>query len=181
MANVVEEEEFVVLSKVRAGHKREFQFALKSQNEIAGLLSRTRVRKVPVTKLNDFPAANKIMKISAGRMRKKMSPPKGMESEDEPESDVVDVMSDDECNRHHIVESQRRENVKVNGSEDESDHVVDDERSSVLKKFPTKLKELLETGLLEGLSVKYIRGCKVILQQKKKTQFIVRLFWYFDV
>ncbi|KNA24549.1 hypothetical protein SOVF_014680 [Spinacia oleracea] len=160
MANVVEEEEFVVLSKVRAGHKREFQFALKSQNEIAGLLSRTRVRKVPVTKLNDFPAANKIMKISAGRMRKKMSPPKGMESEDEPESDVVDVMSDDECNRHHIVESQRRENVKVNGSEDESDHVVDDERSSVLKKFPTKLKELLETGLLEGLSVKYIRGCK---------------------
>ncbi|KAD5508664.1 hypothetical protein E3N88_16367 [Mikania micrantha] len=31
----------------------------------------------------------------------------------------------------------------------------------VLKKFPTKLKELLETGLLEGSPVRYVRGSKV--------------------
>lgn len=149
------EEEFVVLSKVRAGLKREFQFALKSQNEIAGSLSRTRARKSPATEsteLKNHPTKEKVKKTTS----------QAVESEDEPESDVVDVMSDDECNRRHhhhhhqIVESQRRESVKVN----EVDPVVEDEGGNVLKKVPTKLKELLQTGLLEGLSVKYIRGFK---------------------
>ncbi|KAF1859606.1 hypothetical protein Lal_00010190 [Lupinus albus] len=33
-------------------------------------------------------------------------------------------------------------------------------RSSAFKKFPSKLKDLIATGVLEGLSVKYIRGSK---------------------
>ncbi|CAL0332313.1 unnamed protein product [Lupinus luteus] len=33
-------------------------------------------------------------------------------------------------------------------------------RSSAFKKFPSKLKDLLTTGILEGLSVKYVRGSK---------------------
>lgn len=177
MAKVViegDESEFVVLSKVRTGLKREFQFALNTQNEIAGSLSRTRVRKTPPTEsteLSELPATKK-MKRPVGRPRKKQSLMshnniQAVESEDEPQSDVVDVMSDEESNRQHIVESQRRENVNGNGSE--SDSVVENGGSDdvVLKnkkvKVPTKLKELLETGLLEGLSVTYIRGFKVIL------------------
>jgi len=31
------------------------------------------------------------------------------------------------------------------------------------KKFPHKLKDLLETGILEGMPVKYVRGAKVLL------------------
>ncbi|XP_021729860.1 uncharacterized protein LOC110696835 [Chenopodium quinoa] len=160
MAIVEEGGEFVVLSKIRAGHKREFQFALKSQNEISGLLSRTRVRKSPVTEVNELQVVKKMKKKPVGRMRKMTSSPRLMESEDEAESDVVDMVSDDEYNRRQNVESQRRENGKVNGNGNESDTIVEDEGSNVTKKVPKKLKELLETGLLEGLSVKYIRSSK---------------------
>jgi hypothetical protein len=33
---------------------------------------------------------------------------------------------------------------------------------SGLKRFPVKLKDLLATGILEGLKVKYIKGQKVL-------------------
>lgn len=46
MANGTDTEEFVVLSKVRPGLKREFAFALKAQSEIGGSFGRTRARKV---------------------------------------------------------------------------------------------------------------------------------------
>ena len=41
MANSTDSEEFVLLSRVRMGHKREFAFAMKEQSEICGSLGRT--------------------------------------------------------------------------------------------------------------------------------------------
>jgi hypothetical protein len=37
-----------------------------------------------------------------------------------------------------------------------------------LKKFPTKLKDLLDSGILEGQKVKYLRGPKVWLSMPIK-------------
>ncbi|XP_030468919.2 uncharacterized protein LOC115687473 [Syzygium oleosum] len=45
MANGTDSEEFVVLSRVRPGLKREFAFALKAQSEIRGSFGRTRARR----------------------------------------------------------------------------------------------------------------------------------------
>ncbi|KAE8733081.1 Cyclin-dependent kinases regulatory subunit 1 [Hibiscus syriacus] len=45
MANGTEAEDFVVLSRVKTGLKREFEFALKAQSEICGSLGRTRSGK----------------------------------------------------------------------------------------------------------------------------------------
>ena len=153
-----EEENFVLLSKIRTGLKREFQFALKSQNEVAGLLTRTRIRKSPITELNEFSAMKKMRKSN----QVFMSPHQLVESEDEQKSDIVDLTIDEESNRQHTVESQRKENDNVGGNEDDPIVVEDD-----VKKVPTRLKELLETGFLEGVSVRYIRGCKVQYQNNK--------------
>lgn len=175
--------EFVVLSKVRAGHKREFEFAIRAQNEISGLLGRTRARRAPAG-----PTGSPDV-LEGSRMKKRVKRKEEKvvaveESEDELKSDVVDVFSDDESNRCQLVESRRRRenvaniadanananafaNANEGEGESESDPVVDNEDGddNVLnkdkdkkKKVPAKLKELLETGLLEGLSVKYIRG-----------------------
>ncbi|XP_057526493.1 uncharacterized protein LOC130805725 [Amaranthus tricolor] len=152
-----EEENFVLLSKIRTGLKREFQFALKSQNEVAGLLTRTRIRKSPITELNEFSAMKKMRKSN----QVFMSPHQLVESEDEQKSDIVDLTIDEESNRQHTVESQRKENDNVGGNEDDPIVVEDD-----VKKVPTRLKELLETGFLEGVSVRYIRGCKKVPTDK---------------
>jgi len=45
MTNVNDFEQFVIKSKVRTGHKREFSFALNSYSEIWTSLSKTRPRK----------------------------------------------------------------------------------------------------------------------------------------
>ncbi|GMH12150.1 hypothetical protein Nepgr_013991 [Nepenthes gracilis] len=152
MANGADTEEFVLLSKVRAGHKREFAFALKSQNEIAGCLGRTRARK----RCNETAEGHNLKKHNRnttkkgeadvadmrvvenggdGGLKKNLvemskdgeSGKSGLEkklvaeSEDEPKSDVVDVMSDDE-NRNQFVESQMKDSnvdVLMTGSDDE--------------------------------------------------------------
>lgn len=163
---MADSEEFVVLSKVRTGHKREFEFALRSQNEVAGSLGRTRVRRVP-SPVAEVPSPKRVNR-PVGRPRKGKGPDVS-ESEDEPKSDVVDVVSDDETHRCQLVESRRRGNEGGGGGGNERDPVVENEGlggASVtgcdvhVKKLPTKLKELLDTGLLEGLSVNYIRGVK---------------------
>ncbi|GAB2234785.1 hypothetical protein Drorol1_Dr00004050 [Drosera rotundifolia] len=231
MANGTESEEFVVLSKVRAGHKREFEFALRSQNEIASCLGRSRARK---RKGNDVAEKVRLVKNGVSEVYgvnglngegKSDEVEEGVEAE--AKSDVVDATSDDE-NRSRSVES-RRENVdgdamnvgggeavvqscgsgkrvKVGDGEDEqkkvskrsnlsdselslkqaennensspkdtSDGIVEAETveqdSGVhvgtlsekvsIKAVPKKLKDLLDTGLLEGMTVRYKRGLKM--------------------
>lgn len=172
MAEGGRSEDFVVLSKVRIGHKREFEFALKSQNEVVGCLGRTRSRKPPVLPPSPVRPAKRV-KRPVGRPRKNKSLEVGAESEDEPKSDVVDDGVIDEEKNHVVVESRMRENEhEIEIECDESDPVVEDNDNDYqlnkkkkknkcgVKVVPTKLKELLATGLLEGISVKYIRGVK---------------------
>ena len=113
MANGTDLEEFVLLSRVQTGHKREFAFAMKAQSEICGSLGRTRSRKTR----NEALATNRSKKL-------KKSDPKDAEndevkdqkakdlgdlgdsmSEEEAKSDVVDLTSDDEL-KGHVGESE---------------------------------------------------------------------------
>ncbi|KAK9992925.1 hypothetical protein SO802_007586 [Lithocarpus litseifolius] len=55
MANGTDSEEFVLLSRVRTGHKRKFAFAMKAQSEI----DRTRSRKTR----NEAVATNRSKKL----------------------------------------------------------------------------------------------------------------------
>ncbi|KAK3024427.1 hypothetical protein RJ639_044601 [Escallonia herrerae] len=48
------------------------------------------------------------------------------------------------------------------------------EKKVVLKRFPSKLKELLETGLLEGLPVRYLRGEKVRGKSEKGLHGVIK-------
>ncbi|KAF8039517.1 hypothetical protein BT93_B1896 [Corymbia citriodora subsp. variegata] len=71
MANGTDSEEFVVLSTVRPGLKREFAFALKAQSEIRGSFGRTRARKVQ----NGVPGDG--VSSGSGNKRLKRSPEAG--------------------------------------------------------------------------------------------------------
>ena len=113
MVTGTDSEEFVLLSRVRTGHKREFTFAMKAQSEICGSLGRTRSRKTR----NEAVATNRSKKL-------KKTDPKDAEndkvmdqkakdlvdlgdsmSEEEAKSDMVDLTSDDEP-KGHIGESE---------------------------------------------------------------------------
>ncbi|KAL1361483.1 hypothetical protein AAHE18_03G007000 [Arachis hypogaea] len=108
MANCADSEQFLVLSSIRTGLKREFAFAMKAQSEICGSLGRTRASKngnaVQVVK---SPVKKRSRKSSSGEGNK--SEPKSEDlncgvvksedgggrgdvmSEEEAKSDVVDV------------------------------------------------------------------------------------------
>ena len=250
MAKGTDSNEFMVLSTVRTGLKREFAFAMKAQSEIDGSLGRTRGSKnrneAPVQMT---PAGKKSRKCGSSGSLKKEEDVVGAFSEEEAKSDVVDLISDDEPKV--LVEESKsvfdeepvvaetvidEENVLVEGLKEESgvkgmevdtetaqpsvcetkeekgnlkekvslekpmrrftrsalkgkdeetqvlDNVVGvndnvirgNEVSSLMttpipkklskssmKRFPIKLKDLLATGILEGLPVKYVRGLKV--------------------
>ncbi|KAL9247563.1 hypothetical protein vseg_020981 [Gypsophila vaccaria] len=118
-------EDYVNLSsRVRAGHKREFQFALQSQSEFSASLTRLRARK----RVADSPSQERVAVAESES---------DSAAEEEEESDVVDLTCDDGS---VVVESDRERGREC---------------------VPSKFKELLETGLLEGLNVRYIRGTKI--------------------
>ncbi|EXC24900.1 Chromodomain-helicase-DNA-binding protein 4 [Morus notabilis] len=91
MAKGADSEEFVVLSRVRAGLKREFAFALKVQTEICGSLGRTRSSRKIVGCLDDGGKGGreKRLKISEAKEGDAVS------EEEEAKSDVVDAVGDD--------------------------------------------------------------------------------------
>ena len=147
MANGTDSEEFVLLSRVRTGHKREFAFAMKAQSEICGSLGRTRSRQTR----NEAVATNRSKKL-------KKSDPKDAEndevmdqkakdlgdlgdtmSEEEAKSDVVDLTSDDEP-KGHVGESESvREGVS---KEDTSMPVFDEElKGGVVEMVQNPVKE----------------------------------------
>ncbi|KAL2981673.1 hypothetical protein AAZX31_13G303000 [Glycine max] len=99
MAKGADSDEFVVLSRVRTGLKREFAFAMKAQSEICGgSLGRTRASKNRV----EAP----VQPASARKRSRKSEEPKTSEdamSEEEVKSDVVDLQSDD---NNHVGESE---------------------------------------------------------------------------
>ncbi|XP_042489983.1 uncharacterized protein LOC122069958 [Macadamia integrifolia] len=71
MANGTDPEQFVLLSGVRTGLKREFAFALKVQSELCGSLGRTRARK-----FQNSPTANGVSQNSSNKRIKKSNPKK---------------------------------------------------------------------------------------------------------
>ncbi|TKY48584.1 Increased DNA methylation 1 [Spatholobus suberectus] len=97
MAKGTDSDEFVLLSRVRTGLKREFAFAMKAQSEICGAsLGRTRASK-------NRPEAPVQTASARKRPRKSSEEPKPSEdamSEEEAKSDVVDLQSDDEPKNH---------------------------------------------------------------------------------
>lgn len=156
MANGTDSEEFVLLSRVRAGHKREFAFALKAQSEICGSLGRTRSKKtrndVLATysrkrfKRSDAKEANKDAVTDQKKAnndavtdQKKAKDSEDVMSEEEAKSDVVDLVSDDEP-KSRVGES---ESVCERVSKDDASLPVSDEelRSGVVEMAVNSLKE----------------------------------------
>ncbi|XP_015873637.2 uncharacterized protein LOC107410688 [Ziziphus jujuba] len=156
MANGTDSEEFVVLSRVRTGLKREFAFALKVQSEMCGSLGRTRARKANNGSLGS--PTGKRLRIS----EKDSQPSNGwvgdggysISEEEEAKSDVVDAVSDDERGSHRsvpVVGGERdcggedlKSGVVETPSDDEpkGDQIVD----SVIR------EELNEEGVVESLN-----------------------------
>ncbi|KAA3458587.1 Zinc finger, PHD-type [Gossypium australe] len=118
MANGTEAGDFVVLSRVRTGLKREFEFALKVQAEICGSLGRTRSGKA----LNGGEAwspgnrSNKKLKKEVKHEKEKSD----LEQSVRVVEESVDLMSEEEAKSD--VEDPKRE---VFGCEEEESKKVD--------------------------------------------------------
>ncbi|XP_076884385.1 uncharacterized protein LOC143533507 [Bidens hawaiensis] len=154
-------DEYVVLSSIRPGLKREFAFAMKSHSENYAVCGRTRARR-PTVSPEPSPVNKKLKNADLGH---------GNDVDDEEsKSDVVDeqmeveqISSDlkpDDNNNINNIKIVNKDEINVISSDGENEN---DKRleNNMLKKFPSKLKELLETGLLEGSPVRYVRGSKV--------------------
>ncbi|KAK6926698.1 Zinc finger, PHD-finger [Dillenia turbinata] len=235
MAKGRDSENFVVLSSVRSGLKREFAFALKSQNEIAASLGRTRGRRQqqqnaalenPENKRFRGSSDESILeKLNMGENQllkdesKEESVVKEKDeasnaddviqdngdrmvsnSEEESGSDLIDLSDqerkdsiaeqnqtaekplkqysrsnwkqkvkpqDENCNGNTKNESEDTAEKSESKEMDGDGPLVTPKQMEIkmskkvgVSKVPSKMKELLETGLLEGLPVSYIRGSR---------------------
>ncbi|GLT41760.1 hypothetical protein SLA2020_158030 [Shorea laevis] len=98
MAKGTDAENFLVLSQVRTGLKREFEFALKVQSEICGSLGRTRSSKVQSGAIGSPESrSNKRLKKDAKIKKGKDGEAKGMEKSVRVVEDSVDLMSEEEA------------------------------------------------------------------------------------
>ena len=234
MAKGTDSEEFVVLSRVRPGCKREFAFAVKAQSAIAGSLGRTRTRndrsgvwgnggsensnnKRQRSSVSNSEKSNAEERSHEDRIRSnetesmdneavrsgdgeqgnhpadnpaqtacssevkscveggeelKDDTPSRMNRED---ADISETQNADVV-ENATLDQQPKEvsgtDLKPNADAMEISAVNNGEentgtaRSSSLvphtpRRFPAKLKELLDSGILEGLPVQYIRGSRV--------------------
>ncbi|KAL0390589.1 UNVERIFIED_CONTAM: Increased DNA methylation 1 [Sesamum calycinum] len=155
----------IVVSSIRAGMKREFAMMMKAQSEIGALPAGRR----RMTRSQSTAGSSKGNVRSADKVSRKV---KG--------SNVGDDLGGLEAD---FVVVQRREAEKVGAElrEDmplvrgtDGDSIQEAERpvgetsdlgmkmseKVELNRIPTKLKDLLQTGLLEGLHVRYIHGSK---------------------
>ncbi|KAI3523360.1 hypothetical protein L1887_01424 [Cichorium endivia] len=209
MANGTDGEEYVLLSSIRPGLKREFAFAMKSQSENYGFCGRTRARRAQMSP-EPSPINKKSKTADLGNAKeekievcseKLVAESISNTDEEESKSDVVDpgravIEPMSEVKSEPMDNSVKSSRIssdlkpeKVNDNEDEKIAEKDGNvissiatpsndnnnkklemkmsKKIVLKRFPTKLKELLETGLLEGLPVRYVRGAKVRVNSEK--------------
>ncbi|XP_004506110.1 uncharacterized protein [Cicer arietinum] len=149
MAKGTDSEKYVVLSKVRAGLKREFSFAIKAHSEVCGgSLSRTR------SNMN-----RNVVQVSEPSQNKRFRNSGPVEKDD--------ILS--EGNDGFVA-------GEIEIGDDAKKEIVSDNVRSVItpiqvkkwkakfsssKKFPSKLKDLLDSRILDGLHVKYVRGVRV--------------------
>ncbi|ESW22130.1 hypothetical protein PHAVU_005G129800 [Phaseolus vulgaris] len=102
MAKGTDSDEFVLLSTVRTGLKREFAFAMKAQSEICGAsLGRTRA-----SKNRPHPPVQSTSSRKRPRKTVEQKASEDVLSEEEAKSDVVDLQSDDEPKNNHAGESE---------------------------------------------------------------------------
>ncbi|XP_024987180.1 uncharacterized protein LOC112522291 [Cynara cardunculus var. scolymus] len=216
MANGTDGEEYVVLSSIRPGLKREFVFAMKSQSENYGFCGRTRARRAQMLP-EPSPIHKKSKTADLGKeteekldvcSEKVLAESISNTDEEESKSDVVDPgraviepMSEvkSEPMDAPVKSTQITSDLKPAKLNDNQDDKIADKdgdvissvvtpsngkndkkmeikmsKKIVLKRFPTKLKELLETGLLEGLPVRYVRGAKVRGNSEKGLPGVIR-------
>ncbi|RHN75371.1 putative histone acetyltransferase chromatin regulator PHD family [Medicago truncatula] len=265
MAKGTDSDEFMVLSRVRTGLKREFAFAMKAQSEIDGSLGRTRGGS---KNRNEAP----VQETPVGKRVKKTGLDDVVMSEEEAKSDVVDLVSDEEVRnverengflsksdidvKSDVVDEEtllkeeekvvivdeiemetvcdikdetledkgtlleekgnvggkrkkrvslekpvrrftrsalkeKDEEIKDNAVVVDVDNVVESENgvsevSPVMvtptpmkfgksgKRFPVKLKDLLATGILDGLKVRYVKGQKARKPGEKDLQGVIK-------
>jgi len=149
MAKGTDSDEFVLLSRVRTGLKREFAFAMKAQSEICGAsLGRTRASK-------NRPEPPVQTASSRKRSRKTVEPKTSEDvlSEEEAKSDVVDLQSDDEPKNNHAGESESAA-MLVCEEETKSDvameNIISEEEPKVLETVISEEEpKVLETVISE--------------------------------
>lgn len=117
MANGTAPEEFVVLSRVRTGLKREFAFALKVQSEICGSLGRTRSRK----------SHNAIEESTNSKRLKGLVT---MEANGGDEDDEEDEEDEESSEAAQLTSVEVREVEKVKVMEDMADSMSEEEAKS---------------------------------------------------
>ncbi|XP_027348247.1 uncharacterized protein LOC113859749 [Abrus precatorius] len=243
MANGADSEEFVVLSRVRTGLKREFAFAIKAQSEICGSLGRTRSSQTrnavqllnrsvgkkfkkndSLESTNDDPTGLVKIKDDVGDVLSEEEAKSDVVDLEEPKSEVeahngsvisgegefleevkekvvdemaqpvceIEVKEGEDCTHKYGGECKVKPLRRFTRStlrktlDDDGNRVMNDvgnvaefdgdvkkegeggpstpmnlSKACVRKKFPLKLKDLLSSGILEGLPVNYVRSLKV--------------------
>ncbi|XP_020552448.1 uncharacterized protein LOC105170882 [Sesamum indicum] len=160
----------VVVSSIRAGMKREFAMMMKAQSEIGGLPAggrrMTRSQSTAGSSKGNVQSADKVsskVKGSESKKTKKDGGEKlGVEKRDATEA-VSNVGGDLGGLEGDLVVVERREAQKVGAERpvgETTDLRMKMSKKVELNRIPTKLKDLLETGLLEGLHVRYVHGSK---------------------
>lgn len=140
MANGTAPDEFVVLSRVRTGLKREFAFALKVQSEICGSLGRTRSRKSH-NAIPESPTPKRLKGLVTMEAN-------GGEEEDEKSGEVAQLRS---CEVGEVEKVKIMEDITDSMSEEEAksdvvDFVSDEERKSQVD------ESMGDTGTKNGTS-----------------------------
>ncbi|ESR37669.1 hypothetical protein CICLE_v10030297mg [Citrus x clementina] len=130
MANGTDsEEKFVVLSKIRVGLKREFEFALKVQSEICGSLGRTRARKVQSNVDSGCvlgpPEVKKLKTYESRKKRKRQEQSVVVkETEDKREEEVKSDVFD--------VNNERERPIREKESKDDSENMGVGEKGALM-------------------------------------------------
>ncbi|KAL2239881.1 UNVERIFIED_CONTAM: Increased DNA methylation 1 [Sesamum indicum] len=160
----------VVVSSIRAGMKREFAMMMKAQSEIGGLPAggrrMTRSQSTAGSSKGNVQSADKVSSKVKGSESKKTKKDEGeklgVEKRDATEA-VSNVGGDLGGLEGDLVVVERREAQKVGAERpvgETTDLRMKMSKKVELNRIPTKLKDLLETGLLEGLHVRYVHGSK---------------------
>ncbi|KAL9660613.1 hypothetical protein QQ045_025430 [Rhodiola kirilowii] len=218
MANGTDSEQFAIMTKVKKGFKREFDFALKSQSQISESKRRTRSGNgqdsgsgnAELSEWTKKRLKTEVMEVEAVRegVVSEQNLVGSPASDESMKSGIVDPASDEErksdyFNDQELVKDGMVETPFVSPIEEDVQDgnqleakplqhyvrtkfkgkvtetadggPVNDENSNAdsgrsvekdglsmvkLSKVPKNLKDLLETGLLEGLPVKYHRSMK---------------------
>ncbi|GAY58706.1 hypothetical protein CUMW_189010 [Citrus unshiu] len=176
MANGTDsEEKFVVLSKIRVGLKREFEFALKVQSEICGSLGRTRARKVQSNVDSGCvlgpPEVKKLKTYESRKKRKRQEQSVVVKEtedkrEEEVKSDVFDVIN------------ERERPIREKESKDDSENMGVGEKGALMNVEEVKVvSERREEGndefgkVVIGVEEEKKNECDVVLMNVEENKY----------